>query len=96
MFFCCSNRILWMVPIYSLDSVSVLLLLPAQSNSVCCGSERKQCRGRNCAAWKGVVLESFWAFLFMEYVRSIVLVSSSGDLGLLLITFLNPVLEYPL
>lgn len=47
-----------MVPIYSLDSVSVLLLLPAQSNSVCCGSEGEQCRGRNCAAWRGVVLES--------------------------------------
>lgn len=41
----------------------------------------------------------FWAFLFMECVGGIVLViphSSSGDLELLLITFFNPVLEYPL
>lgn len=47
-----------MVPIYSLDSVSVPLLLPAQSNSICCGSEGKKSHGRNCAAWRGVFLES--------------------------------------
>lgn len=87
-----------MVPIYSLDSVSVLLLLPAQSNSVCCGSEGKQCQAES-VLHPGDSPRNFWAFLFMEYVRSIALViphSSFGDLGLLLITFLSPVHEYPL